>query len=355
MTKRKEILEKFKETARPLIEKINEIVDKFKGKETPIALLTHDNADADGVSSMVTLKRYFRKQNVMAEIIADEDSFSREAKVIVNKIGVEIKPLKEFDKKKYKAIILVDAASTNQSNISINGIEPDLIIDHHRDEDPYESTATIITLLMNVLSFELSKELATALYTGLELDTIGLTSGKFTDFDKFAYKILSNLLDFELRVEIIQAGYSLSYLEMLDNAISKYFYREGNTVISGVGYISDKQRTDLAKIANFLLLLDGIEKVIVLAIVEKEYKKFIVPAVRSSTSTENAGDLCKRVFGEKTSGGGPVTASGKVPIDETMVKLIERAKKNGNEKALEGYFLDILNRYKEKILEEETK
>lgn len=356
------ILERFQEIAKPLIEKLKWIVEECK--ETPVAIITHDNPDPDAVSSVLVIKRYLRHQGVKAEIIADEDSFSRESKVIVNKIGIEIKPLKEFDKDKYKAVILVDAASINQSNVNIKEIEPDLIIDHHRDEDPYESTATIVTLLMTTFGFELSKELATALYTGLELDTIGLTSGKFTDFDKLAYKILSNLLDFELRVEIIQAGYSPSYLEMLEKAISKskYFYREGNTVISGVGYISDRQRTDLAKIANFLLLLDGVEKVIVLPIVEREvkdsegnvisYEKFIVPTIRSSTPTENAGDLCKRVFGEKVAGGDPVKASGEIPLDPKMIKQVEQAKQDKNEKLLEGYFIEILNRYKEKILEE---
>ncbi len=360
-----DILKRFKEIAKPIIEKLNEIVETFKNSKTAkVAIITHNNPDPDAMASTLVIKKYLRSKNVQVEILADEEGASRETKVIINKIGIEIRPPEELNKNIYKAIILVDVASINQSNISIKGVEPDLIIDHHRDEDPYESTATIITLLMSVLGFELEKDLATALYTGLELDTIGLTSGKFTDFDELAYKILSDLLDFRLRVEIIQAGYSLSYLEMLDNAI-KYLDQKGNTIISSVGYISDRQKTDLSKIANFFLLMDGVEKVIVLAIVTKEkrdsegnivaYEKFMVPAVRSSSPVENAGDLCKRVFGEKVSGGDPVKASGQVKLDPKLVKLIDQAKKDDNEKALEGYIVHILNRCKEKILEEETK
>ncbi len=367
MVKNHAVLDKFKEIAKPIIEKLDEFIDKFKNEKLPIAIITHQNADPDAISSALVIKKYLKKHNVQVEIVADEDTFPRETKVIVNEIGIEIKPVKDFNKSKYGRIILVDAPSMGQSNINIQGVKPDLIIDHHRDEDPYESTATIVTLLMTVLGFELIEELATSLYVGLEIDTIGLTSGKFTDFDKLAYKILAPLLDFELRIKIIQAGYSPSYLEMLENAISKskYFYQEGSTVISGIGYIENKQRTDLAKIANYLMLMDGVEKVIVLAIVEKEvkdhegnivsYEKFIVPAIRSSTPTENAGDLCKRVFGEKVAGGDPVKASGEVKLEPAMTKLIEQAKKDHNEKVLEGIFLHILNRYKEKILEEQTR
>jgi len=364
MTKRNDndVLKKFQETARPIMEKLKWIVEECK--ETPVAIITHDNPDPDAVSSALVLKRYLRHQGVKAEIIADEDSFSRESKVIVNKIGIEIKPLKEFNKNKYKTVILVDA-SANQPNVCIKGVEPDLVIDHHNDEAPYESTATIVTLLMTALDFELSEELATALYVGLETDTMQWTADKFTEFDDLAYKILAPLRDAKLRREIVQAGYSAAYLKILENAISKYFYKEESTVISGVGYLDSKQRTNLAKIANFLLDMDGVEKVVVIAIIETEvkdaegnvmcYEKFIVPATRSSTGTENAGDLNRKVFGEKVAGGDSVKASGAIKLDSTMAKLIEQAEKDGNQETLEKYFRDILNLYKEKILEEQTK
>ncbi len=355
-----DILKKFKEIARPIIEKLKWIVDTFK--DTPVAILTHDNPDPDAISSALIIKKYLRSRGVIAEIIADEDSFSRESKVIVNKIGLEIKPLKEFDRNKYKAVILIDA-SPNQSNV-IKNIEPDLIIDHHDDEAPYESTATIITLLMTTLGFELSKELATALYVGLEIDTLQWTADKFTEFDDLAYKILAQLRDTELRKDIVQAGYSATYLKMLENAISKYFYKEESIVISGVGYIDGRQRTNLARIANFLLDMDGVEKVVVIAIIETEIKdaqgnvvhceKFIVPATRSSTGIENAGDLNRKVFGEKLAGGDPVKASGAIKLDSTMAKLIEQAEEKGDQETLEKYFRDILKLYREKILDKQT-
>jgi len=355
------ILKKFQKTAKPIIEKLKLIVEQYK--EAPVAIITHNNPDPDAVSSALVMKKYLRHQGVKAEIIADEDSFSRESKVIANKIGVEIKPLKEFDKNKYKAVILVDA-SANQPNVCIRGVEPDLVIDHHNDEAPYESTATIVTLLMTALDFELSKELATALYVGLETDTMQWTADKFTEFDDLAYKILASLRDAKLRREIVQAGYSATYLKMLENAISRYFCKEESTVISGVGYIDSKQRTNLARIADFLLNMDGVEKVVVIAVIETEikdaegnvvcYEKFIVPATRTSTGTENAGDLNRKVFGANVAGGDSVKASGAIRLDTTMAKLIEQAEKDGNQETLEKYFRDILNLYKKKILDEQT-
>lgn len=347
----KETLEKFKEVAKPIIEKLQEITAKFKNNW--VAIITHSNADPDAIAAALVVKKYLKKHSVVAEIFADGESFFREAKVIINKIGIEIKSLEEFDKIKHRQIILIDA-TPNQANIPIKNIKPDLVIDHHDDEAPYESTATIVTLLMTVLEFELVPELATALYIGLETDTAGFTANKFTEFDELALKILTPLIDVKLRKEIIQCGYSLEYLRMLENAISesKFFYQRGSTVISGVGYIGATQKVYLAKIADFLLNLDVADKVIILAIVDGER---IVPSIRSSTGTENARELSKKVFGENVAGGDPVKASGEVGLGTTMIQLIEQAKASGDEKALERYFGDILNLYRKKILEEQTK
>lgn len=392
MTKRKEIAEKllqkeifeeFGEIAQPITEGMDKVIEKIKNKKTlKIALISHTNPDADAASSFFALKKYLlsrlkkeeeskriQREEPAVEILAGGDSFPRETMVIMNRIGIKIKPLKEFNKKKHKAVILVDVASVNQSNLSMENIEPDLIIDHHGNEDPFGSTATIVTLLMDILDPEIldDEDIVTALSIGIEIDTNNRTSEKFSKFDALAYrKLLDHSINDSLRKEIMKCGYSSSYREMLANATSpdKYYHREGSTVISGVGYIEPKQRTGLAKIANFLLDEEGVEKVVVLAIVEDEirdaegniigHEKFVVPATRSSTGTQSAHELNEKVFGEKVAGGDAVKASGEVPLDSEMIKRIERAKKDKNRKALEGYFLDIVNRFKEIILEEQT-
>jgi len=143
---------------------------------------------------------------------------------------------------------------------------------------------------------------------GIKTDTNDLVSKKVSKFDILAYrKILSPLVNDQLLKEIVKCGYSASYRKILVNALEKYRYQEGSTVISGVGYIKPNQLTDLAKIANFILEEEGVEKVIVISIVEHERR-------------DKEGNIVKY-----------------------------------NYKLLEGYFLDILYRYQEKILEEETK
>lgn len=366
-----EILDKFQNLEKSTIEKLKKIAEEFKGKEkAKIALLTHKKRDPDGVSSCAALKRWFRGQGVKSEnieIFADGDPISRETKVMTDKIGVEIHPSKEIDRRKHKVIILLDAASTKQANVGFK-YEPDLTIDHHSDEDPYGSTATIMTLLLTIFGYEIEEDLATVLTIGIDTDTDNRTSKKVTEFDTLAYrKILSPLVDDRLWKEIVDCGYLASFREMLSKAISrhKYYFKKESTVISGVGYIKEAHRIYLPKIANFLLDEEGVEKVIVIAIVEYEikdkegnvtcHKKFIIPTTRSSTGTENAADLNKRVFGEDLAGGDTFKASGAVPLKNGDIKFIERAKKHKNKEALEGYFKDKLNCYKEKILEEETK
>lgn len=363
-----EILDEFKEKEKTLVEKSNEIIEKAKDKKNfRVAMLTHDDPDLDAASSLIAATRFFHKQGVEdIEIFAREESVSREVKVIKDKIGIDIKPLEKFNRKRYKAVILIDAESVNQTNIKLkNGNQPDLIIDHHSEKSPFGATATIMTLLMKVFNIEIEEDLATALTAGIKQDTNNLASKKVSRFDILAYrKILASLVDDQLLKEIEECGYSASYRIMLVDALYRYRYQEGSTVISGVGYIKPNQRINLAKVANYLLKEEGVEKVFVLAIVENEikdkegnttkYEKFIIPAARASTPTEDIGDLNKRVFGEKA-GGDSAKASGEVPLDDDLIRDIERAKKDNNYRLLEGYFLDILNRYKEKILQEETK
>ncbi len=331
--------------------------------------MTHKKRDPDAIASCAALKRWFRNQGIKnenIEIFADGDPISRETKVMADKIGIEVYPLKEIDRRKHKVIILLDAASTKQANVRFKG-EANLIIDHHSDEVPYGSTATIMTLLLTVLGYEIEEDLATALTIGIDTDTDNRTSKKVTKFDTLAYrKILSSLVDDRLWKEIVDCGYTASFRGMLSKAISKkYFFKKESTIITGAGYVKEAQRIYLPKIANFLLDEEGVEKVIVIAIVEHEtadkegnvisYEKFIIPTTRSSTGTENAADLNRRIFGKTVTGGDTFKSSGELPLKNGDIKFIERAKKHKNKEALEGYFLDILNRYKEKILEEETK
>jgi len=357
-----EIIDDFRELKKSTIEKLKNLKNKA------IAIITHNNPDPDAISSALVVKKFLcalghKKEDI--HIFADGD-MTREAKVIKEKLGGEILPLAKFNKKKHKTVILIDVASINQNNLNLkNGNQPDLVIDHHGDEDPFGSTATIITLLMTVFDIEIDEEAATALTVGIKTDTNDLSSKKVSKFDILAYrKILSPLVNDQLLKEIVKCGYSASYRKMLVNALEKYRYQEGSTVITGVGYIKPNQLTDLAKVADFILEEEGVEKVVVIPIVENEkrdkegniieHEKYIVPTARASTPTENIGDLNQRVFGKKA-GGDSDKASGRVPLSDEAIKNIERAKADNNQKLLDGYFLDILNRYKEKILEEETK
>lgn len=363
---KKEILERFKQVAEPIINKLNEIIQNLKNKkDQKVAIITHNVPDPDAISSALVLKRFLKSEGVETEVFTNNLEFiSRETKTIINKIGIHITPPEQFNPDMHKSVILIDVASLNQSNVDPKNLNVDLVIDHHNDETPFESTATIITLIMEVMGFELTKELATALLVGLEIDTLQCTAAKFTDFDDLACRMLTNLRDINFRREIMQCGYSESFREILARALSQqYFKKEGSTVVSGVGFVPETQLSYLPKVANFILDEDGVERVTILAIVEKEVKDndgnlvtheyYIVPTTRSSSGIENAGELNKKVFGEKFAGGDPVKASGKIPLDPTMTMLIEQAK-NSDEKTLEKYFQDILNLYLEKILEKQT-
>ncbi len=367
---RENILEEFKEWAQPIIEKIKKLAEKIKNTKTlKIGIITHDEPDPDAISASLGLKIIFQKQGISPErieIFADNtDYMALGTKTLINTINVVIKPLEKFNLKKHKPV-LVDIGSLQQSNVSLGkNAEPELIIDHHNTESPFESSATIITLLMTIMEFRINKLLATALHLGIDTDTNDGTSEKFTDFDDLAYfKILPPLIDNKVRVKIKLPDPSKRQFEMLANALTKYcVVKEEGIIITGVGYIDETSKGDMAIIASELLKFA--RKVFVIGIVETKsedkktgtilHKKFAVLSVRSKTGTENAGDISKKIFGNKEAGGDTVKAGGKISLDSSLIKLIEQARQDNDQEKLERYFKDILSLYKQEILEKQTK
>lgn len=367
---RDNVLEDFREWAKPVINKMNKLVERIKNTKTlKIGIITHDEPDPDAISASLGLKTIFQKMGVdpeRIEIFADSLNYiALGTKTLINTVNVSIKPLSKFNPKKHKPV-LVDIGSIHQSNISLKkDATPELIIDHHNTESPFESSATIITLLMTTMEFKINKLLATALHLGIDTDTNDGTSEKFTDFDDLAYfKILAPLIDNKTRVKIKLPDPSKKQFEMLANALTRYcVVKEDGLIITGVGYIDETCKGDMAIIANELLKFA--RKVFVIGIVETRsenkktgtvlYEKFAVLSVRSKTGTENAGDISKKIFGHKLAGGDTVKAGGKVSLDSSLVKLIEQAKQEKDQEKLERYFQDILNLYKQEILEKQTK
>jgi len=367
---RENILDDFKECTQPIISKIKKLTEKIKTTKTlKIGIVTHDEPDPDAISASLGLKTIFQKQGISPERIEifanDVDRIRLETKSLINKVNIGIKPLKKFNSKKHK-LVLVDIASTQQSNVSLHEHpSPELIIDHHNPESPFESSATIITLLMTILGYKINNSLATALHIGIDTDTNNATSEKFSKFDDLAYfKILPPLIDNELRRKIIHSDLSRKQFQILKNAYGKYcVHNEDGLIIAGVGYVDKTNKGDIARVADEFLRYA--RKVFVIGIMEVKsegkktgtilHEKFVALSTRSKTGTESAGEISKKVVGQEAAGGDTAKAGGLEKLGPILVKLIEQAKQKNNQDDLERYFLGILNLYKQKILEEQTK
>ncbi len=363
--KAKTILDDFEEWAKSDIEKLKEIIERLKNRKTYYAaIVPHFNGDPDAMSTAWAIKTILRKNNVNAEILANWDAISRETKTINNKI--EIKSLETFNPEKHKAIILVDVRSVNHSNLSIKNIEPDLILDHHNDEIPFGSVASMATLLMNNLDIEIDSELASALFIGIQTDTKNGTSEKYSKFDALAYrKILPPLMDEQFYKEMVNCGYSDRFRQLRNNATdeNKYYHKDekSSIVISGLGSIKNSERNYIAKIANDILEQDNVDKVISVANVEKTNgdgdgtppEEFLVISIRTSVGFENAGKFAKKVFGENVAGGDLDKAGAEIKLDPILTDIIQEMKETGDEKAKDTIFRYILKRVIKKALEEQ--
>ncbi len=357
-----EIKSTIKDLIRPIIKKIDEIVERINNSETlKIALVSHYNLDPDSVVSLDGAKDMFHQQGLdleKIEIFADGNSFSRKTNILIKQANMKIKPLSEIDPKKH-LIVLIDVKSAHQANLFLKDVKPVLILDHHNKKSPYASTATIITLLMYVLKQEINEERATALAIGIEIDTDNCTSRNFGKFDSFAYyKILCPIIDPQFRKKIIRCGHSEEFRTTKAKACTNkekggYYYEEKSIAVTCLGFINSEQRTFVPIVADELSKGDDINTVISTAFMENNGKESIVMSIRTSDESKNAGKFIQKILGKKHAGGDNNKAGGEKILDPITTRIIKKAKEDKDEKTLDDVIRLQLQFFLKKALEEQ--
>lgn len=108
------------------MEKPTEILRKLSGRK--IAIVTHNKADADAISSAFALSKFFQGSQ-----ICTSEEMTEGARLLSERLGIGTRELDGLDKKDFDGIIVVDTSAYTLVP-SARGWKILCIVDHHRSE-----------------------------------------------------------------------------------------------------------------------------------------------------------------------------------------------------------------------------
>jgi nanoRNase/pAp phosphatase (c-di-AMP/oligoRNAs hydrolase) len=308
----------FKNTAKDLIQNIK----KYKH----LLIFIKGSPDPDAIASAFALKLICETVGTKSLIDSPiSPSLPQNIRIIKDlHLPVQFKSAEEIVKT-YDAYAVLDHPSVDIENIT--GVIPCAIhIDHHeesKDSIPVDqriiqkeagATSTLMIFLLNELKSTLNLShseqvrVATALYFGISTDTDNFQLA--TRLDKHALEIITPFIDQTIVNKINNLPFSKEAIHHLQQALKNQITHD-EWLISGIGYIKDKNRDALAIIADFLLKREDISRVMVFALVDTKKGLTLDASFRTLEKKFNLNTFIKRI----TKDGGARTFKGAYQVN----------------------------------------
>jgi nanoRNase/pAp phosphatase (c-di-AMP/oligoRNAs hydrolase) len=298
-----------------------------------ILILPHNNPDPDAIASAVALHHLLAERPGVKSYIAYQGLIGRaENRALMRYLGYPLQPLTGADLHRPASIALVDT----QLGAGNNPLAPEsnvaIVIDHHTwleataaasfaDIRPeLGATATILTEYLQAADIEPDPYLATALFYGIQANTMGL-SRDASSADASAYFYLQPRVDVKALAKIEHAQVPAEYFKSFDAALRAARVYDG-VVIAYVGQMNYPDLT--AEMADLLLRLERSRWVICMGV----YQDILTISVRTR-NRRGAGQLTREIIGSRgTAGGHGTMAGGQIPLrgedPEQMAQQLSR-------------------------------
>ncbi|MBQ1339498.1 MAG: DHH family phosphoesterase, partial [Ruminococcus sp.] len=310
-----------------------------------IVIQVHHNPDADAIASGFSLCRYLEKNGKKPRFIyAGEREISKPNMLIMlNKLGIQVSHVKSLNENGTlpQLLITVDCFY-GEGNVGSFAAENVIVIDHHRlpkgktvpehsvIKENYGSCAAVIYELFKEVGFDLNAEqnIATALYYGLYMDTIGLSEisepmdrelRDAANYDKALIRLLmnTNLTEEELSI-IGKALSACKYYQHPDNSVVSY----DNSLPKQHSAYTIADNCDpnlLGIISDTLIQVDMVSDCVVCCPYHTGYKI----SVRTCTDSVKAPDLAAFItYGYGGGGGHDNKAGGCIDYQSSLPKEI---------------------------------
>lgn len=285
-----------------------------------VLILPHTNPDPDAIASAVALRYLLEQELGIVGRIGYAGMIGRaENRALVRYLRRPLRRLTATDLRQEALIALVDTQPGVGNNI-VNGQMPvAVVIDHHprvttavgaafSDIRPeIGSTSTILTEYLRAAQIALPQMLATALFYGIQTDTLGLTRGA-SRADIEAYLFLQPQINTEALLEIEQAQVPAAYFQHLARTVqAAQVYDDVVIVMLGAVAYPDLA----AEMADLLLRLEGMQWCVCMGI----HGGTLMISVRSRSRRGSAAELAQAAVGsDGVAGGHTMLAGGQVPL-----------------------------------------
>jgi nanoRNase/pAp phosphatase (c-di-AMP/oligoRNAs hydrolase) len=310
----------------------------------PVLIMTHDSPDPDAMASGKALATLFETAwNIPSRLVYSGLVARAENRAMLKHLATEWKHARRIDNlHEYKASVLVDTQPGAGNNRFPIDQTPQIVIDHHHplrdglskvayvDVRPeVGSTVSMAYQYLESAGITPDPILATAMFYGLQTDTLGLARGA-SEVDESVYIKLLARLDRNLLIQVEQAGLSRDYFRAMSaGLLAARVYDH-----SIVAYLGEMTRPDMvAEMADILIRLETAQAVLCLGV----YEQTLYLSLRSVGANEDAGHLVQRVIipigkagGHGTMAGGQVRLEG-LNVQEVVNEIIRRFLDSMNE------------------------
>ncbi|UCH94850.1 MAG: hypothetical protein JSV88_31970 [Candidatus Aminicenantes bacterium] len=267
--------------------------------------------DPDAIGGSYMLKLLCEAYGTEGAIVSPQEASLPQNIRIIKELHLPIRfKAVEDCKKHYDAYAVMDHQSVFLEGVT--GVIPcALHIDHHesiKDEIPVDlriqtekagSTSTLMVHLLKTLNAAFDnphwRNAATAMYYGIQTDTDDFQHAG--ELDHQALEIISPYVDRTLLNQIVTLPFTKEAMDFFHRALqNQTLYKDW--LISGIGFINEKYRDNIGIIGDFLLKREGIELVVVFAVVEKDNRLVLDASFRTKNENLNLNSLIKKITKE---------------------------------------------------------
>jgi len=308
------------------------LLDAVEGAER-VLVLTHDNPDPDAIASAAGLGFLLERTAPVETVLAFGGIVGRaENRALIGELDVEFARIDTLDLDSGVPVALVDTQPRAGNNSLPDGRIATVVVDHHplragtgaaifADVRPgIGASCTILTEYLRAVRLEPPRRLATALFYGIQSETMDL-GREVSTADVSASLHLYPRSDPGSISRIRHARVPQSYFRSMHHALERA-RRHGGVLCVPMGRLDYPDM--VAEVADLFMRVEGVEW----TITSGRYRDDLLLSVRTYGRDAHAGELVRHGIGERGSAGGHGSLAGaQVPIrgmgEEEVARLVE--------------------------------
>jgi nanoRNase/pAp phosphatase (c-di-AMP/oligoRNAs hydrolase) len=295
-----------------------------------LLIVMQNNPDPDAIAAACALRELANRTSRINCQFAYGGKIGRaENRELVHYLGFVFHPFAEVSHQQSDLIALVDTQPAAGNNPLPEGVQPDIIIDHHPPieasrgvaftdiREHYGATSTILWEYLKEAQITPQRPVATALLYGIRSDTqdLGREAAKA---DIVAMEALYPLANKQMLSQIQQGREPPAYYQMLSMALANTKIY-GHCMICSIGKIDNPDM--IGEVADLLLRHEAVDWVMCYGFFDEQ----LLISFRTQDNRLDAGQVAQSVVYKLGTGGGHASMAGaQIPLLKGNQARIER-------------------------------